>query len=140
MKNGKPIYLYEHGLPERDFVYIDDVVQANLLALQTDSPPGCCINIGEGSISTINDIAMAMGRATHTTPFIKDRGEFRVGDIRSCYADLQQAHKILGYQPKVGLKKGMQRYTNWADTQEPVDLYQKTVDELQRHNLFGRSA
>ena len=138
IKSGQPIYLYEHGIPVRDFVFVDDVVQANLLALETDTRPGICLNVGEGSISTITDVAEALAAATGTTAKMEDRGEFRVGDICSCYADLGNIEQALGYRPTVNLKDGMQRFADWAATEESVDLYQQTVDELQRHNLFGR--
>lgn len=137
---GQPVYLYENGLPGRDFVHISDVVQANLLALNAAVEPGTCINVGAGSEHSIAQIAESLGRACGNIPDLQDRGEFRVGDIHSCYADLSRARDLLGYGPKVSLEEGMQEFASWAREQETADLYQQTVDELQRYNLFGRAA
>lgn len=136
----QPIFLYENGLPGRDFVHISDVVQANLLSLSVEVEPGTCINVGTGSEYSIAEIATTLGKACGNTPDMQDRGEFRVGDIHSCYADLSRANDLLGYAPKVSLYEGMQEFVSWALGQESTDLYQQTVDELQRYNLFGRAA
>jgi len=137
--NGQPIYMYEHGLPGRDFVHVSDVVRANLLALEADVEPGTCINVGAASEHTIADIARTLGDACGSVPDIQDRGEFRIGDIRSCYADISRAGQLLGYRPEITLEQGMREFAEWARDQETTDLYQQTVDELQRYNLFGRA-
>lgn len=139
IKAGQPVYLYEHGKPGRDFVHVSDVVRANLLALQAAIEPGTCINVGTGHEHTIAMIAAALGKASGSVPDLQDRGEFRVGDIHSCYADLARAGSLLGYAPGVSLEQGMREFAGWAGEQESVDLYQRTVDELQRYNLFGRA-
>ena len=139
IKSGQPVYLYEHGKPRRDFVYVSDVVRANLQALRADIEPGTCINVGAGHEHTIAEIATALGRACGNAPDIQDRGEFRVGDIHSCFADLSRASDLLDYQPEISLEQGMQAFAEWAGEQESVDLYQQTVEELQRYNLFGRA-
>ena len=137
--SGQPVYLYENGLPGRDFVHISDVVQANLLSLDAGVEPGASVNVGTGSEHSIAEIATTLGKACGNMPDMQDRGEFRVGDIHSCYADLLRANDLLGYEPKVSLEEGMQEFVSWARGQESADLYQQTVDELQRYNLFGRA-
>jgi dTDP-L-rhamnose 4-epimerase len=139
IRSGQPLYLYEKGKPGRDFVYVSDVVKANLQAMGAGIEPGACANVGTGSEHTILEIATALGKACGKTPDLQDRGEFRVGDIHSCYADLSHTHQLLDYQPEIGLEQGMQAFADWASGQESVDLYQQTVDELQRYNLFGRA-
>lgn len=136
---GQPIFLYEHGEPRRDFVHVSDVVRANLLALEAQVESGACFNVGTGVEHTILDVAHALAHACGRTPEILDRGEFRAGDIYSCYADLQQAETHLGYVPRVSLEVGMKEFAEWAAGQASVDLYQKTVDELERHGLFGQA-
>jgi len=139
IKAGQPVYLYEHGKPGRDFVHVSDVVRANLQALHAAIEPGTCINVGAGHEHTIAMIAAALGKACGSEPDLQDQGEFRVGDIHSCYADLARARSLLGYAPGVSLEQGMREFAEWAGEQESVDLYQRTVDELQRYNLFGRA-
>jgi dTDP-L-rhamnose 4-epimerase len=139
IRAGKPVFLYENGKPGRDFVHVSDVVRANLLAMQGKIPAGTCINVGTGNEHTIQQIALALGSACGIAPDLQDRGEFRVGDIHSCYADLDKAGSLLDYSPGVGLEEGMREFATWAGEQESVDLYQQTVEELQRYNLFGRA-
>lgn len=136
---GQPIFLYEHGKPGRDFVHVSDVVHANLLALESQVESGAFFNVGSGDEHTILDVAQALAKACGRTPEILDRGEFRVGDIHSCYADLHQAKTYLGYEPRMSLEAGMKEFAEWAAGQESIDLYQKTVDELERHGLFGQA-
>ncbi|MCB1877301.1 MAG: SDR family NAD(P)-dependent oxidoreductase [Chromatiales bacterium] len=137
---GEPIYVYENGKPGRDFVHVQDVVQANVKALEVDSTPGTAFNIGTGDEITILDVANALAKATGTAPNLVDQGEFRVGDIHSCYADLERSKSVLGYSPDISLDAGMKEFAAWAGNQEAVDLYQKAVDELAKHGLFGRAA
>jgi len=136
---GQPISLYEHGKPGRDFVHVSDVARANVLALEADVEPGSCINVGSGVESTILDIANALAETTGRSADLQDRGEFRVGDIHSCYADLTRARRFLGYEPKVSLREGMAEFGRWAQGEDSVDQYQKTVEELESHGLFGRA-
>ncbi len=139
LKAGKTISLYEHGTPGRDFVHVSDVVQANLLALEADIEPGTCINIGAAQEYSIAEIAKALAQVCSCTADMRDSGEFRVGDIHSCYADIDRARQLLGYVPKISLKEGMHEFADWAVGQVAVDLYQQTVDELERYNLFGHA-
>ncbi len=136
---GQPIYLYEHGKPGRDFVHVSDVVRANLLALHADVPFGCAINVGSGLDVTIRDVAGVLQAATRLQTEMLDWGEYRIGDIHSCTADLQRARQLLGYEPKASLVHGIREFTDWADTEQSVDLYDQAKGELQRHGLFGRA-
>ena len=138
MMAHQPIFLYEHGKPSRDFVHVSDVVEANVLALNANIKSPACINVGTGQERSITDIANALAEACGVAPDFKDTEDYRVGDIRSCFADLNRAKQLLCYQPRVTLEAGMREFCDWARHQESVDLYEKTVDELERHGLFGR--
>ncbi len=136
---GQPIHLYEGGSAGRDFVHVSDVVRANLLALMDDVPSGSVINVATGQRCTIGDVVDALGRATQKEPSLVDSGEYRMGDVRDCYADLQLARATLTYEPRMTLDQGMHEFSAWAATQTSIDLYQRTVDELRQHDLLGTS-
>lgn len=136
---GKAISIYEHGIPLRDFVHVLDVVQANLKALDNDLPPCTVLNVGTGIESSIFDVARALARAVGKEPRFEDHGEFRVGDIHACVADLAQTRELLGYEPEISLEEGMREFVAWAQGQETVDLYQKTVEELKTFGLFSQT-
>jgi dTDP-L-rhamnose 4-epimerase len=138
LRAGQPISLYEQGSPLRDFVHVSDVVRANLRALEADVEPGTCINVGVGRSHSIGEVANALAKACRSPAEVRPSGEFRVGDIHSCYATIDRARKLLGYAPKTSLADGMQEFADWATTQEPADLYEKAVDELKRYGLFGQ--
>lgn len=138
IRSGKPIALYEGGTPERDFVHVRDVARANVLALNANLDPGVAINVGSGRSVSICDIATALAQATGQKAIFEDRGEFRVGDIHACVADIERSRELLGYEPRIGLLDGMQEFADWASAQETLDVYEKTVTELSRHGLFGR--
>ena len=72
-------------------------------------------------------------------PQFEDRGEFRVGDIHACVADIGQARRLLGYEPKISLEEGMGEFVAWAQGQQTVDLYRKTVEELKTFGLFSQA-
>jgi dTDP-L-rhamnose 4-epimerase len=135
---GQPISLYEHGLPGRDFVHISDVVRANVLALEAEDALGCRLNIGTERRHTVLDLAQALASACGQSPSFLDRGEFRIGDINSCFANIERARRVLGYQPQVTLEEGMREFVAWARQQESIDLYERTVRELSGHGLFGQ--
>jgi dTDP-L-rhamnose 4-epimerase len=140
IRAGREISLYERGRPIRDFVHVSDVARANLLAMDTDLEPGTCVNIGGGRQSTIEDVARALSDACGATVPVMHTGEFRIGDIYACYADISRATRLLGYRPRTSLPQGMRDFVRWADGENAMDLYEKTVAELSRYGLFGNSA
>lgn len=139
LKAGRPLSLYEGGRPIRDFVHVSDVARANVLALAGDE--NCCgtFNIGSGNPSSIADVAGALASAMGVEPILEDRGEFRVGDVFACFADLSGSQRELGYMPQVTMKAGMEEFAHWAEGEQAIDGYDKTLTELARYGLFGRS-
>ena len=140
LREGRAISLYERGLPVRDFVHVSDVVRANLLAMNEQLPAASIFNVGAGSAATIREIANAQAQAMKVNAQFEDHGEYRVGDVFGCYADLSHSRQVLGYSPEVDLPTGMREFVNWADGQASVNQYDKTVAELRSHGLFRRAA
>nr|WP_080506716.1 NAD-dependent epimerase/dehydratase family protein [Halolamina pelagica] len=102
---GEPITVDGDGSQTRDFVHIDDVVDANLLAATTDHT-GAAYNIGRGEktsiaelAETIRDIADTDSEVTYTEP--------RPGDIEESVADISKAEEELGFEPTVSLREGL---------------------------------
>jgi dTDP-L-rhamnose 4-epimerase len=138
LRAGRPISLYEQGTPLRDFVHVSDVVRANLAALDADVEPGIVVNVGSGTPATIEELVEALAHACSRPAAEWERtDEYRLGDIRACYADVRRARRLLGWQPGMGLRDGLREFVRWAREQESVDLHQKAEAELRRHGLFG---
>lgn len=134
LNNQVPV-IFEDGAQSRDFVHVSDIVQANLLALQTDKADYEAINIGTGRPTSIKQIAelVAHGLGKDIAPEIV--GKYRAGDIRHCVADISKARKLLGYAPQVTLEQGLPEVLNWVREQTAADLVAQATQELAAHQL-----
>lgn len=135
--NDQPALIFEDGNQLRDFVNVQDVVRANLLALERREANGRVINVGSGQPITINQIARLLGRSLgkNIEPVVTDR--YRSGDIRHCYADLSRARDVLGYEPKVTHEEGFGELVRWLQVQRAEDRADVAMREL---SAFGLSA
>jgi dTDP-L-rhamnose 4-epimerase len=134
--NNKPPIIFEDGLQKRDFVSVHDVAKACILAPEVKKAEGEVFNIGSGSSFSVMDIAEKMSRLLNKE-FIKSdiTGEYRIGDIRHCFADITKAKKILGYTPEVELEKGLSELTQWLEGQKAEDKVSKARAELNARGL-----
>jgi UDP-glucuronate 4-epimerase len=117
---GRPIVVYGDGEQTRDFTYVDDIVNANLLAM--DAPIRAeAINIGGGRRVTLNETLELIGQTTGRRLRI-DRRPAPPGDVRHTGADGTRAQVLLGYRPETDLATGLAAQAAWmADRQRPVE-------------------
>jgi UDP-glucose 4-epimerase len=114
LAEGRQPRIMGDGLQTRDFVYIDNIVHANLLAASSSRDlRGEVINIGCGGRVTLLDVLASMGRTLQvdSTP---SHVEPRAGDVRHSSADIAKAKEMLGYSPVVGFDEGIRRTLAWA--------------------------
>ena len=138
---GKPIALYEDGLPVRDFIHVEDVVQANLLALGIVNKGCTILNVGSGIKLTILDIAHTICDLMEVEPRLEFTNQYRLGDIRSCFADISGARQLLGFEPTIDFKDGISNLIRWVMWQEDiVDGYEDSVSRLEQKGLLNRSS
>jgi UDP-glucose 4-epimerase len=104
-RTGDPLTVHGDGSQTRDFVHVDDVVQANLLAAVTDAV-GRAFNIGTGGSVTVEELAAAI-RETVGSDSDSVHTEGRTGDIDRSRADIERAVEVLGYEPTVDLEEGL---------------------------------
>lgn len=137
IKNGKDISIFEDGKESRDFVYIDDVVDSIVLAIENDKANNQILNVGSGIGTSVLDVAEHLRNNYKTQTDIQITGQFRVGDIRHNIADMSKISALLGYKAKVAFKEGIQKFCQWVDTQ-PVekDEYERSLAELKDKGLF----
>ena len=129
--NNNNIYIYEDGLQSRDFVYIQDVVDATILGIEEDSANGEVFNVGSGVPITVNDVAIFLKEMYHSNVSIIINGKFRLGDIRHNYADLTKISNLLGFKPKYSFEQGISKFVEWVKTQEiKEDKYENSIIEL----------
>jgi dTDP-L-rhamnose 4-epimerase len=127
--------IFEDGEQTRDFVHISDIVQANVLALESDAASFGTFNIGTGRAISINEITRMP--ATHLSKSIEPEivGTYREGDIRHCVADISRARAQLGYQPRVTLEQGIPELMRWVKEQQAETDSKKATAELEQRQL-----
>jgi dTDP-L-rhamnose 4-epimerase len=137
IRNGSPINIFEDGRESRDFVYIDDVVNATHAALSKTEPLVDVFNVGSGVatdvLTIVSTLQRLLGREVPTTV----TGQFRLGDIRHNFADLTRIRDAFGFQPGVSVEEGLRRFVGWVRT-EPlgVDGYERSLQELKVRGLL----
>jgi UDP-glucose 4-epimerase len=104
--------IYGDGEQERDFTYVENVVEANILALTKDGVEGEVFNIGNGSPNSVNGLLAALNKITKNNITAKYLPP-RPGDVRKTHADISKAKKLLGWQPKVGFEEGLVKAVEW---------------------------
>jgi len=110
---GKPITFFGDGGQTRDFVYVANVVDANVLAATRDGVSGRRFNVACGQRTTLLELADMIGRAADK-PVEKAFADPRAGDIRHSVADIAPARAELGYEPKVGVEEGLRHLVDYA--------------------------
>jgi UDP-glucose 4-epimerase len=110
--SGEPPIIYGDGLQTRDFVYVEDVVRANLLAVKSDLAIGKVLNIAGYGPITILDLVHQLRQFFPDSPEPVFQPP-RSGDIKYSSADQSRAQEALGYRPKIALEQGLQHTVQW---------------------------
>jgi UDP-N-acetylglucosamine 4-epimerase len=118
--NNKKIEIYGDGITSRDFCYIDNVIQANILATFNKTKKGNCevYNIAVGHQTSLNSLFYLIKSSVEEKdpsimvekPIYKD---FRAGDMRHSQANISKAKKLLGYTPNYKVKEGIKETVSW---------------------------
>jgi len=108
----QPPTVFGDGLQSRDFTYVDNVVDANLLAARVEHTAGEVINIACGQSVTVNDTIEVINAAAgkNIKPIYTDS---RTGDVKHSLADISASEKLIGFKPVVPFKQGLQLAINW---------------------------
>jgi dTDP-L-rhamnose 4-epimerase len=137
IKNGNDINIFEDGKESRDFVYIDDVVDATILGIEKDEANYEVFNVGLGIAIDVNTVANTLVNEYKSSSKISISGNYRLGDIKDNYADLTKIYSKLAFTPKVSFEEGIQRFTKWVNEQEVVeDMYEKSINEMKDKGLY----
>lgn len=137
IKNGNGINIFEDGKESRDFVFIDDVVDATILGLEKKEANDQVFNVGTGEATDVMTVAQQLMENYGLDVPVKISGNYRLGDIRHNYADLNKIKDLLGFVPKVTFTEGLRKFTEWVNTQSvQEDNYQKSIDEMKAKGLY----
>lgn len=111
---GSPITLFGDGRQTRDFTFVDNAVDANLLAAQRDGArvSGHVVNVGAGSRTSLLELVAMVEEVTGAPVNVRHAPD-RPGDVRDSQAGLARAESVLGYQPAIGVREGIRRLWTW---------------------------
>ena len=110
-----PLVVYEDGHQTRDFVHVDDVVEANMLVLENDDANGHTFNVGSGRATTILEYARRVLARIPNSAGLKVSGEYRRGDNRHSISSIEKL-KHLGWRPTRGLEEILDDYVDWIES------------------------
>lgn len=137
IRKGLNLPIFEDGLESRDFVHVSDIAKAIYMSLESDRANGQTFNVGSGIQSSILEVAQKLISAFNKNSEIIVTGQYRLGDIRHCYADLKHIKDALGFTPQVLLDEGLNQFATWVLGQVlPEDLSEKANTELRDRKLM----
>lgn len=141
-RQNQDIEIYEDGLESRDFVYIDDVVEATMRSINYSGQFVGALNVGSGQATSVMTVAQEIKAYFDSSSTIKVTGAFRMGDIRHNIADVSKLEQVLGFVPSVPFKRGLANFLGWAAEQAPEDkaAYLRSVSEMAARGLMGKTS
>jgi dTDP-L-rhamnose 4-epimerase len=134
--NNRAPLINEDGRQRRDFVSVHDVARACRLALETDAADGMALNVASGRSFSVCEVAERLGAVLGRSRIAPEiTGNYRVGDIRHCFADISRARELLGYEPQVSFDAGLEELADWLDRQAAEDRVEAARAELHARGL-----
>ena len=134
--NGNAPMIFEDGSQRRDFVSVKDVAAACRLALEVPEAAGGVFNVGSGRSYSVREVAASLASVLGREELGPEvTGQYRVGDIRHCFADIGHARRVLGYEPRLMLEDGVAELASWLEGQIAVDRVAEARAELVARGL-----
>lgn len=137
IKNRNEINIFEDGKESRDFIYIDDVVDATILGLEKEQSNFESFNVGTGERIDVQTVANILKEKYKSNVNIVVTGNYRIGDIRDNYADISKINRLLGFHPKMSFRSGVSIFIDWVNTQNvQKDGYLDSIEEMKKKGLY----
>ncbi|MBL6458193.1 NAD-dependent epimerase/dehydratase family protein [Belnapia sp. T6] len=138
LHNGQPPMIFEDGAQRRDFVHVEDVAQAFVLALEHPAAAGGVFNIASGVDRTVAEVAQLLAGAMRKHGMAPEiTGKARAGDIRHCIPDLGLARTVLGFEPRCDFVDGLSELAEWVALQQAEDRVSHARNELAARGLVA---
>jgi dTDP-L-rhamnose 4-epimerase len=132
-----PINIFEDGLESRDFVFIDDAVEAAWRCIVDTSMRAETLNVGSGDRVSVKEVVHEIANYFCSRSELTITGAFRQGDIRHSVADLQKARRLIGFTPRWQFREGIRRFLDWVTSQEPaLHRYEFSLQEMRERGLL----
>jgi dTDP-L-rhamnose 4-epimerase len=133
----EPIYLFEDGQESRDFVYVDDVVEATIRCVVAPAQKPVALNVGTGIPTTVAEVAKGTVSYFESNSKITVTGAFRDGDIRHSCANIKKLQETVGFVPAWRFENGLREFLSWAALQGLEERqYERSLSELRKMGLM----
>ena len=119
MRKGEQPIIYGDGEQSRDFTYVENVVDANMLAMSKDNADGQMINVACGERISLNKLVEKLNGILKTN-LKPEYAEGRPGDVKHSLADISRAKNLLGYNPRFDLENGLRELVEWFNEFDPI--------------------
>jgi dTDP-L-rhamnose 4-epimerase len=137
IRNGKGVNIFEDGKESRDFVFVDDVVDATVRGIEFEDRSVDVFNVGSGVATDVLTIANTLQQLLGIDVPVEVTGQYRLGDIRHNVADLDKVRRVLGFVPSVSVQRGLGSFVEWVGGERvEVDRYEDSLRELKTKGLF----
>ncbi|MCS3529841.1 NAD-dependent epimerase/dehydratase family protein [Chryseobacterium sp. JUb7] len=135
--NGNDINVFEDGKESRDFIHVDDAVEATIKCIENDAANGEVFNIGTGVSTAVTTVAESLRKFYSIDFEINVSGQFRLGDIRHNFADISKIKTKLNFQPQISFEEGMCKFTSWVLQQNIQDVkFKESLEEMKIKGLL----
>jgi dTDP-L-rhamnose 4-epimerase len=137
IKTNNSINIFEDGKESRDFVYINDVVDATITGLESSAGDFQTFNVGSGVATSVLDVAQTLCEKFGAKKDIRITGDYRIGDIRHNRADLSKIQSLLNFQPKWRFDEGIGVFCGWVSSQRGfTGGYLSSINEMKAKRLL----
>ena len=131
------VRIFEDGLESRDFIHVQDVVTAILKVMKSSKANNKVLNVGSGKSITLIEITEMLYKVFNKVPNYIINNEYRVGDIRHNYANINAIYECLGFFPEITIEEGISRYADWVLRQKIQDNdYYKSLNIMKGKGLL----
>jgi dTDP-L-rhamnose 4-epimerase len=136
--NGNAPVIFEDGEQRRDFVHVEDIAQAFLLALEHPKAAGGVFNIASGEDRTVAQVAELLAKAMGREDISPEiAAKVRIGDVRHNIPDITKARTELGFAPRMDFQKGLAELAEWVAHQQADDRVAQMRKELEMRGLVA---
>jgi dTDP-L-rhamnose 4-epimerase len=132
-----PINIFEDGMESRDFVFIEDVIEATLRCIADTKMRVETLNVGTGERVLVKEVVREIANYFSSRSKIAITGTFRQGDIRHSIADIQKARELIMFQPNWSFRAGIRQYLDWVTSQQLLpNCYEFSLQEMRERGLL----
>ena len=134
---NEPIFIFEDGKESRDFVFVDDVVEATLRSIQAPAQKPTALNVGSGVATSVATVVEQIVSFFSSQSRIEVTGAFREGDIRHNCASIEKLSSALGFVPATPFAYGLNMFLGWASGEKlETAAYERSLTEMRNRGLM----